>query len=240
MTDSPSTDDSPSAGDSPAVRGVVLAGGASIRFGDTDKALAALDGRPLVAHVLDAVTAATDDVPVVAVANGEQSERLRGALDQVASDDPFAFETVVDVSTLSGPLAGILAAAETVDTDWLFVCACDMPLVTPAGIDAVRDAASVADSGLGTDDAVAIDALVPVVDGYDQPLHALYRRSALERARPALAAGDATMALLDELRVERVTAADLDWSDSESTLAEATTNVNTREDLDAVRNRRRD
>jgi molybdopterin-guanine dinucleotide biosynthesis protein A len=228
MPDSPSTDDSRSTGESPAVRGVVLAGGASTRFGEGDKALATLDGRPLVAHVVESVAAATDGPPLLSVADESDGARLRDALEGTS------VETVVDVPALSGPLAGIYAAAETVEADWLFVCACDMPLVSAAGIAAVRDAAA-RSAAVATDDGAAPDALVPVVEEYDQPLHALYRRRALDRARPALAAGDAIMALLDELRVERVTAADLDLSDATATLAAATTNVNTREDLDAVR-----
>jgi len=246
--------------DALAVRGVVLAGGASTRFGDGEKALATLDGRPLVAHVVGAVAAATDGRPILAVADERQGERLAdvldgaGGLDSVgggaggpdgADERSLDVETVVDTPEFSGPLAGLFAAVERADVDWLFACACDMPLVTPAGIAAVREAAlAVADGsgpnadGPGSDadgsgpnaDGPGSDAVVPVVDGHDQPLHAIYRRSALEAAREALSADDALMAPLDELDVIRVDAADLDES-----LAAATTNVNTRADLDALR-----
>jgi len=44
--------------------GAIFAGGESRRFG-TDKALAALDGRPLLAHAISALEAQVDDVIVV-------------------------------------------------------------------------------------------------------------------------------------------------------------------------------
>ncbi|WP_123533337.1 molybdenum cofactor guanylyltransferase [Halosimplex salinum] len=217
------------------VRGVVLAGGRSTRFGDGDKALATLDGRPLVARVVDAVADATETPPVLSVATDEQAERLRDAL----GDRPV--ETVADSPGRSGPLAGLAAAVDVVDAPWLFVCACDMPLVSPESVDALRSRLhesggddSDAD-GAATADSTTVDAVVPVVDGFDQPLHALYRRSALTTALRDHSAGDSMMALLDELAVERIAV-----DDADAPLAAATTNVNTRADLDAVRERVRE
>ncbi|WP_415381255.1 molybdenum cofactor guanylyltransferase [Halosimplex sp. TS25] len=200
------------------VRGVVLAGGRSTRFGEENKALATLDGRPVVAHVVEAVADGTDGTPVLSVATDSQAERLRDALGD------RRVEPVRDGADRSGPLAGLSAAADAVDAPWLFVCACDMPLVTPESVDALR-----ARVAAGKGDA-APDAVVPVIDGYDQPLHGLYRRSALGPALEGLSVDGAMMALLDRLTVERVAAAATD-----APLGAATTNVNTRVDLDALR-----
>jgi molybdopterin-guanine dinucleotide biosynthesis protein A len=217
----------------PRARGVVLAGGRSTRFGDADKALATFGGRPLVARAVDAVAAATDGPPLLSVATDEQAERLADAL----GDRPV--EPIRDDPALSGPLAGLAAAVAATDAPWLFACACDMPLVSPESIEALRDRlpATESDTERGTDaEPVAadrgdrVDAVVPVVDGYDQPLHALYRRSALDRALGDLAAGDALMALLDGVVVERVVAEAVD-----APLVAATTNVNTRAELAALR-----
>ncbi|QPV63575.1 molybdenum cofactor guanylyltransferase [Halosimplex litoreum] len=211
--------------DRPRVRGVVLAGGRSTRFGDADKAVATLEGRPLVARVVDAVAETTERPPILSVATDEQGERLANALGD------RAVEPVRDDPSLSGPLAGVAAAAAATDAPWLFVCGCDMPLVSPASVGALRArlAASADDRAGERGDA---DAVVPVVDGYDQPLHALYRRGAVDDALADRSSTDALLTVLDGLAVERVAADAV-----AAPLAEATTNVNTRADLAALRGR---
>jgi molybdopterin-guanine dinucleotide biosynthesis protein A len=199
------------------VRGVVLAGGESRRFDGGDKALADLGGRPLLAHVVGAVDAATDRPPLLAVASHEDGDRLTRAL----SDDGDSVEVVVDDPSLTGPLAGLVVAAGQADRPWLLVCGCDMPLVSPTTFGTLRDYA-------GPD----VDAVVPVVDGHDQPLHALYRREAVIAGAAGLN-GRGPRALLEGFEnVRRVPA-----TDTGAPLATAVTNVNTREDLEEVRER---
>lgn len=198
------------------VGGVVLAGGDSTRFDGGNKAVAELDGRPLVAHAVRAVDAATARDPVVGVRSDAQRARIRAAL-----PDPSRVRFVRDVEGLSGPLAGLYAAAGVVATPWLFVCACDMPLVTADSIAGLRAVEGVERAS----------AAVPRVDGRDQPLHALFRRQRLLDVRPQLEAGDGLFVLLDALeRVVRPTPADVDGP-----LADAVTNVNTRTELRRVR-----
>lgn len=211
--------------DRPRVRGVVLAGGRSTRFGDANKALATLEGRPLVARVVDAVAAATGEPPLLSVATDEGADRLADALGD------RAVEPVRDDPALSGPLAGLAAAAAATDAPWLFVCACDMPLVSPASIEALRGRLAAID-GDRADERGDVSAVVPVVEGYDQPLHALYHRRTVADALADRSPGDALMTLLGELAVERVAADAVD-----APLVEATTNVNTREELAALRDR---
>lgn len=198
------------------VRGVVLAGGDSTRFDGGDKALAELDGRPLLAHAVKAVDAATATAPVVGVRSPAQRDRVRAAL-----LEPSRVRVTRDVEELAGPLAGLYAAAEVVTTPWLFVCGCDMPLVTADSI-----------AGLCAVDGVErASAVVPRVDGRDQPLHALFGRQRLLDVRPRLGDGDGLSSLLDALeRVARPTPSDVD-----APLADAVTNVNTRAELRRVR-----
>jgi len=203
--------------DSPRTRGVVLAGGDSERFGPADKALADLDGRPLVAHALDAVAGATDETPMLAVATAEEGDRLVRAVGR----DVGSVTTVTDDPSLDGPLAGVVAAAGAADSAWLLVCGCDMPLVTEPVVRTLADRA-----------AAGVDAVVPVVDGYDQPMLALYDRERVLDGATELG-GRGPRALVDRLaRVERVEASSVD-----AALARAVTNVNTRAELDAVRER---
>jgi molybdopterin-guanine dinucleotide biosynthesis protein A len=204
------------------VRGIVLAGGRSTRFGAENKALATFDGRPLVDRAVGAVAEATDGTPILSVSTDTQADRLAIALQN------REVETVYDSETRAGPLAGLSAAVEAADAPWLFVCACDMPLVTPDSISALT--ARVGAGGVGS--AGEPDAVVPIVDGHDQPLHALYRRPAVAATVEKLTESDAMMALLGRLTVERVEA-----GDANAALAAATTNVNTRADLESVRDR---
>lgn len=198
------------------VRGVVLAGGDSTRFDGGNKAFAELDGRPLVAHAVRAVDAVTAQVPVVGVRSAAQRARVRAAL-----PGSSRVRVVRDVEGLSGPLAGIYAAAEVAATPWLFVCGCDMPLVSTHSIAGLR----------AVDGVERASAVVPRVDGRDQPLHALFRRRWLLDVRPHLERGDGLFVLLDALeRVVRPTPADVDGP-----LADAVTNVNTRAELRRVR-----
>lgn len=210
--------------DGKVVRGVVLAGGDATRFDGGDKALADVDGRPMLARVVDAVDVATDGPPVLAVGDEAEGTRLRGALGgEFDAERSPSVDMVVDDPARSGPLAGIFAAVDAADADWLFVCACDMPLVTPSSIDAIRGAAlrtgGAEDSGP--------DAVVPVVDGHRQPLHALYRRAAFAAVREDLPETASLLALLDALdETLEIPARELD-----APLERATTNVNTRSDL---------
>lgn len=76
--------------------GVILAGGRGLRMGGADKALVALAGRPLLAHVLDRLTPQVERVLISA--NGD-AERFA----------VHGCEVVADASPL-GPLSGVLAA----------------------------------------------------------------------------------------------------------------------------------
>ena len=99
-----------------SITGVVLCGGAGRRSGGDDKPLLDLKGRPLLAHVLDRLEAQVDQVMISANRN----------LDAYES---FGHRVVVDRSNDRGPLAGVLAAAEVADTELLFTCPGDSPLL---------------------------------------------------------------------------------------------------------------
>lgn len=91
--------------------GAVLAGGRSTRFG-SDKALALLDGKPLIEHAIDALAAQADAVIVCG--------REGGIPDRPAPD--------------LGPLGGInaaLHAAAEQQFDAVLTCPCDLPLLPP-------------------------------------------------------------------------------------------------------------
>ena len=141
------------------VTAAILAGGESTRFG-TDKALFVWRGKPLVVHAVEALSAKVAEVLVVAKRAGP-FEDLRNC----------GVRVVLDGQADSNPFWGLLAALEAVRTPWLFLYPCDAPLVRPDLLGAlfgVREGAW---------------AVVPLWDGAEQPLAALYHKKSLAVAR---------------------------------------------------------
>jgi len=99
------------------ITGVVLAGGRSTRMGGADKGLIEVAGRPMAAHVLDALRPQVAALLISANRNPGAYRRL-GA------------EVVEDrIGGFAGPLAGIASAMEAAATGYLLVAPCDSPLV---------------------------------------------------------------------------------------------------------------
>ncbi len=141
------------------VTAAILAGGESTRFG-TDKALFVWRGKPLVAHAMEALRTEVAEVLVVAKAAGPFEDfRDRGV------------RVVLDGRAESNPFWGLLAALQALQTPWLFLCPCDAPLVRP---DLLRALFSACENAR---------VVVPLWDGAEQPLAALYHRDVLETAR---------------------------------------------------------
>lgn len=145
------------------VTAVVVAGGKSTRFG-RDKASAIVAGRPLLEWVVRAVAPACT-VVVVVRAQGQELPTLTGAPVTVVDDE---YEE-------KGPLAGLVAGFAVVSTPLAFAVSCDVPLVRA---ELVSGLAALADG---------VDVVVPHVDGYAQPLLAIYRvRTCLPAFRRAV------------------------------------------------------
>jgi len=202
-----------------ATRGVVLAGGASTRFGDDgeDKALARVGAERVLEHVVTVLRDVTGHAPVVAVRTAAERARygrLLGERVRFATDAP----------EFDGPLAGLVGAALTTDARWLFCCGCDMPLLDPAAVGWLVDRCD------GLDGAGAVAVEHP--DGVVEPLHTLYRRERVGAARERLSRSAGLRAALAELDVHVVPAAAVP---DRVPMARSTTNVNTRADLAAVR-----
>lgn len=160
---------------SPArLTGLVLCGGAGQRVGG-DKALLTVGGQPLV----DRVVARLRQVcaPVV-LAAGDDPRRLADRADGVVCDEPPG----------AGPLAGVAAGLAAAGSEAVAVCAVDHPHANP------RVLADLAAMGTGR------HAAVPVVDGWPQPLHAVWTRASLATVRAYLAAGHRSVrGALDQL-----------------------------------------
>ncbi len=113
----------------PRVAALVLAAGQSRRMGPVNKLLAEVDGRPMVAHAVDAALASAAR-PVVVV-TGHEPERVRAAL--AGRDVTFAHNPLY-VEGLSGSLRAGLDALPA-DIDGVVVLLGDMPSVATGHID---------------------------------------------------------------------------------------------------------
>jgi len=127
--------------------GVVLAGGTASRLGGEDKALMELDGEPLLARALRALTRVTETLLVV------------GHPDRHAG---FGVDVISDHRPGAGPLAGLEAALMHAATPHVLLLACDLPFVPTELLLALLAASPTADVAL------------PVSRGYDEPLCARY------------------------------------------------------------------
>jgi molybdopterin-guanine dinucleotide biosynthesis protein A len=105
-----------------AIVGVLLAGGRSQRMGGTDKSLAPLGGRPLIAHAAERLRPQVDRL--VVNANGDPARFAGLGLPVVPDAD----------SDHAGPLAGMLAGLEWALANapglgWVATVAADTPFI---------------------------------------------------------------------------------------------------------------
>jgi molybdopterin-guanine dinucleotide biosynthesis protein A len=99
------------------VTGVILAGGRATRMGGVDKGLVPINGRPMIAWVIDALRPQVAEVLINANRNRDRYEE-------------FACPVIDDGdSEFRGPLAGIASAMRVAKTPWVAVVPCDSPLL---------------------------------------------------------------------------------------------------------------
>ena len=153
------------------VTAIVLAGGMSRRLG-RNKAVELFDGETLVRRAIGRMRQVAGNIMVVA--NDENRIAELGLPDDVTA--------VIDEHPGKGPLAGIYTGLNASSTEWSVFCACDMPFLSPHLYRAL----------LSNRD--TYDAVVPIVDGRPEPVHAAYSRACLEPIREKLAADDLKIA----------------------------------------------
>ncbi len=194
------------------VRGYVLAGGASSRFG-TDKAFAELQGKSMLARTAEMISSVCSDVAVVAPENKASGAKLR---------------TVPDRWPGQGPLGGILTALLDVQKEmpqdsWSLIVSCDMPFLTADWLRFLVERAL--ESGA--------EAVVPKSAQGWEPLCACWKTSAAEIVLPNFEAGTRKITeALNALRVEVLDEKDWKRFDTSGRLF---WNMNTMADYEEVR-----
>lgn len=101
----------------PEISAIVLAGGQGRRMGGQDKGLIQLAGRPLVERVLERIAPQADEVLISANRHLDVYARLGH---RVVTDRQADF---------LGPMAGIHAAGQLAQGEWLLVVPCDAPFL---------------------------------------------------------------------------------------------------------------
>ena len=142
---------------------VILAGGLSHRFGQ-DKAFFEIQGKPMIKIVADALKVVFDKVIVA----GGDIEKL-GEQGLICYPDPVPGK---------GALGGIYNGLANSDSESVFFCGCDMPLIKPDVIRIISD-------NIGDE-----DILMPVIKGTRQPLHAVYKKTILPAVKQLVNSND--------------------------------------------------
>ena len=180
---------------------LILAGGSSRRMG-ADKLLLPVPPTriPLVRHV--AVRLLPLAARVIVIANDPgvcAAVRDLGEEEAQRDQDGMLARRIVnclpDDVPGEGPLGGLATGLRRID-GWALAVAGDMPFISAA---ACRHLIDSSDCGC--------DAVVPVLDGHAQPLHAVYSRRCLPSVENALAAGLRRMdSFWNEVRVRLIPA----------------------------------
>jgi molybdopterin-guanine dinucleotide biosynthesis protein A len=146
----------------PDISAFIIAGGQSKRFG-RDKALFSYCGRPLIEHVIETLQRSFGRVAIVA----DRADRFRYP----------GIPCYADIIAGLGPIGGVFTALCTMDTARVFVFACDMPGLNADLITYMKNIPG------------EHDAVVPLIGGQYEPLHAIYANTCLAPIEQIIRAG---------------------------------------------------
>jgi molybdenum cofactor guanylyltransferase len=185
------------------ITGLILAGGRGSRMGGVDKGLQVLRAKPMIEWVLARFAPQVDEVLINANQNRERYEALGR---RVVADD---------ISGFAGPLAGLQAGLKAASHPLLVTCPCDSPFLPADLVQRLREAL----------ERERADLAVAKTGDQAHPVFSLVRREVLPGLTRFLESGgrkiDAWYASLRTVEV--------DFGDE----AEAFSNINTREELQA-------
>lgn len=186
--------------------GIILAGGKSRRLG-TDKAIVRLGTTRLVDIAVETLGSLVDSIVVV-------------------TNSPQLFEGLparltTDLHPGAGPLGGILSGLLQLEYEHSLVVACDMPFLNPNLIKYMMQRVA------------NYDVVMPRLNGYVEPLHAIYSRRCIEPIQRLLAADDYRIIhFMHEVSVRHVESEEIDAFDPTHL---SFFNINTPDDLARAR-----
>ncbi len=156
----------------------ILAGGKSTRF-KKDKTLFPFKGKPLIEHVIDAVRPLGLEITIIA--------------NDCSRFEYLQIHCYPDIVKGMGPFGGLYTALYHCSTDTALVLGCDMPNVSG---DLLNYMISIQKN---------YDIVVPCVNGYYEPLYALYTTGCVPYIKDFLKSGKKQIiALYDKVRIRKV------------------------------------
>ncbi|WP_100404972.1 molybdenum cofactor guanylyltransferase [Bacillus solitudinis] len=139
------------------VRGVLLAGGKSQRFG-SPKAMALFQGKPYYSYSLEALKSCKQTIIV-------SHPKLTAQFSSLTK-----LEVIEDIPPYQGcgPLAGLHSAMSSSAAEWFATAPCDTPMIHQVIYDTLLEHIQ-----------NGYSAIIPIVHGKRQPLMGLYHRSCM-------------------------------------------------------------
>ncbi|MDO8725608.1 MAG: molybdenum cofactor guanylyltransferase [Candidatus Methanoperedens sp.] len=192
---------------------LILAGGRGSRLGFREKALIDINGKPLIAYVIEKLEKVVDEI-IISVRNETQGELLKAIFPNLR----YAY----DMYENTGPLAGILSGLTICKDEFCFIAACDMPFINEKVVNFLFSKCK------------DYEAAIPLHgDGFLEPLHAVYNRSAmLSETKKSLENRETTiLAPISRLHVNYMPFEELSKIDPDLTTF---MNINTCEDIEKV------
>ena len=191
------------------VTGIILAGGKSSRFG-SNKALTRIDGDRLIERLCRTVGSVTGQMMLITNTPEEY--------------DFLELESRKDLVPRCGPIGGIFTALKTARTPLCLCVACDMPFVRPEFLEYMVERSP------------GSDVVVPVNDGREEPLCAVYRETCVPAIEDRIRAKRYKIAgFFDAVRVLRLVPEEGGFRDADQFF-----NINDRADYDEALKRMTD
>jgi molybdopterin-guanine dinucleotide biosynthesis protein A len=154
----------------------------------------------ILEHLIAELRPAFDDVVIVSAPRHQEPYPIEDLL----KSWEIAITLVRDEMAFAGPVPALISGLHAARHSVVFVCSCDLPLLQ-------YSVARMLVGLLGE-----FDAVVPVIDGREQPLCAAYRRSCADTIEKLLNNGEQRLtAIVQQLHIRRVDEAELRHIDSD-------------------------
>lgn len=186
------------------ISGVILAGGASKRLGGIIKSNIVISGEKIITRIINSISDIFDEIIIVTYNPSEFREFT-------------SCRIIGDHYLNAGPLGGIHAAMKSSANDAIFVFAGDMPFLSK----------EIITEQINQFSSKECDILIPLIGGFTEPLHSIYRVTLLSEMERYITGGK-NRSVRDFIKLMNVRYMPIHESEENK---RAFTNINSREDI---------